>query len=104
MERLSAWVLDGTRFVPPDNEYLENGVIKTTSDERSQLSDDDLRSVVAAFPNLVEIHLAGCGQLTDAAVREIAKCTQLQTLNLQCVGAATSEPSAEPPRAGPARS
>ena len=91
MERLSAWVLDGTRFVPPDN-------------ERSQLSDDDLRSVVAAFPNLVEIHLAGCGQLTDAAVREIVNCTQLQTLNLQCVGAATSEPSAEPPRAGTAGS
>ena len=104
MERLSAWVLDGTRFVPPDNGYNEYGFIISTSDERSQLSDDDLRSVVAAFPNLVEIHLAGCGQLTDAAVREIANCAQLQTLNLQCVGAAISEPSAEPPRAGPARS
>ena len=102
MERLSAWVLDGTRFEPPDNEYHEYGAIEKISEERRQLSDDDLRSVVAAFPNLVEIHLAGCGQLTDAAVREIANCAQLQTLNLQCVGAATSEPSAKPPRAGAA--
>ena len=52
-ELLREWVIAGTRFAPPDNEYYEDGSIKKTSDERKKLSDEDVRSVVAKFPGLL---------------------------------------------------
>ena len=106
-ELLSAWVIAGTRFAPPDNKYDEYGFITKTSVERKQLSDEDVRSVVANFPGLLEIDLAGCERLTDASVSEIASCAQLRSLNVRCVGTRAlcfAPSSLSPPLAGAATS
>ena len=101
-QQLEAWVRDATRFVPPENEYWPSGSIKTVSDERKAISDEDIRGVVAKFPGLVEIDLAGC-ELTDASIVEIAtRCPKLQSLNVGCAPRLVpSRRSVEPPRLPP---
>ena len=108
-DQVEAWVRDATRFVPPENEYYPGSdLIKTVSDERKAISDEDIRGVVAKFPGLVETNLAGCEQLTDSSIVEIAKhCPKLQSLNVGCAprlvpSRRSVEPPRPPPRAGPA--
>ena len=107
-QQVEAWVRDATRFVPPENEYYRDGNMKTVSDERKAISDEDIRGVVAKFPGLVEIDLAGCEQLTDSSIVEIAKhCPELQSLDVGCAprlvpSRRSVEPPRPPPRAGTA--
>ena len=109
-DQVEAWVRDATRFVPPENEYYDWGGIKTVSDERKAMSDADIRGVVAKFPGLVEIDLAGCDKLKDSSIVAIAKrCPQLQSLVVGCAprlvpSRRSVEPPRPPPRAGTARS
>ena len=72
----------GTRFMPPQKEGYGVEHIDASA-ERQRLTDEDVRKVVAKFPNLIEIDLAGCEKLTDAAIVEIARhCPQLQSLDV----------------------
>ena len=109
-QQVEAWVRDATRFVPPENEYYPSGWIKTVSDERKAISDEDIRGVVAKFPGFVEMNLAGCKRLTDSSIVEIAKrCPKLQSLNVRCAprlvpSRRSVEPPRPPPRAGSASS
>ena len=108
--QVEAWVRDATRFVPPENEYYPGGAIKTVSDERKAISDEDIRGVVAKFPGLVEMSLRGCEQLTDSSIVEIAKRRpELQSLVVRCAprlvpSRRSVEPPRPPPRAGTATS
>ena len=109
-QQLEAWVHDATRFMPPENEYYPWGEIKKVSDERKAISNEDIRGVVTKFPGLAEIDLAGCEQLTDSSIVEIAKhCPELQSLNVGCAprlvpSRRSVEPPRPPPRAGTAPS
>ena len=86
-EELRAWVLDGgTRFVPPQNTYDDDGYIKEVSAERKQLTDEDVRRALPMLGAAVDIDLAGCAPLTDAIITEIgSRFSSLETLNLAYV-------------------
>ena len=86
-EELRAWVLDGgTRFVPPQNEYDDDGNIKEVSAERKQLTDEDVRRALLMLGGAVDIDLEGGELLTDAIITEIgSRFSSLETLNLACV-------------------
>ena len=86
-EEVRAWVLDGgTRFVPPQNTYDDDGYSKEGSAERKQLTDEDVRRALLMLGAAVDIDLAGCAPLTDAIITEIgSRFSSLETLNLAYV-------------------
>ena len=86
-EELRAWVLDGgTRFVPPQNTYDDDGYIKDFSAERQQLTDEDVRRALLMLGAAIDIDLAGCYRLKDAIITEIgSRFSSLETLNLAYV-------------------
>ena len=112
---MRACVLDGgTRFVAPGQvtywEYI--GGIREVSDERKELTDEDVLRVLAALGDAVKIDLAGCKLLTDAIVKEIGRrCPNLKHLDVRCVGRARARARARPtppaharaPPSGPVR-
>ena len=115
-EQMRACVLDGgTRFVAPgqvtyfeeDSDYLEE-----VSDERLELTDEDVLRVLSALGDAVDFDLAGCELLTDAIVKEIGRrCPNLKNLDVRCVGRARARARAPPtppaharaPPSGPVR-
>ena len=46
------------------------------------ITDEAVKTIAAAFPNLVSLNLASNSRLTDASAREIAKLKNLEVLNL----------------------
>ena len=87
-EQLRACVLDGgTRFVAPGQVtyYWEGGPIGEVSDERKELTDEDVLRVLSALGDVVDFDLARCELLTDAIVKEIARrCPNLKNLDVRC--------------------
>ena len=114
-EQMRACVLDGgTRFVAPGQvTYRGDGIIKKVSKERWALQDEDMRRVLPALGEAVEmIDLEGCKLLTDAIVKEIVRrCPNLKNLDVRCVGRARVRARAHPtppaharaPPSGPVR-
>ena len=113
-EQLRACVLDGgTRFVAPGQvTYDEDGWIEEVSDERKELTEEDVLRVLSTLGDAVEFDLAGCDQLTDAIVKEIVRrCPNLKNLDVRCVGRARARARAHPtppaharaPPSGPVR-
>ena len=102
-EQMRACVLDGgTRFVAPGQvTYWRDGDIKEVSDERQELTEEDVLRVLSALGDAVEFDLAGCELLTDAIVKEIVRrCPNLKNLDVRCVGRARARARAHPtPRA-----
>ena len=111
-EQMRACVLDGgTRFVAP-GQCQELGSIVFPSDEREDLTDEDVLRVLSALADAVEFDLAGCKLLTDAIVKEIVRrCPNLKNLDVRCVGRARARARAHPtppaharaPPSGPVR-
>ena len=113
-EQMRACVLDGgTRFVAPGQvTYYKSGGIRKVSDERKELTDEDVLRVLSALGDAVEMDLAGCKLLTDAIVKEIVRrCPNLKNLDVRCVGRARARARAHPtppaharaPPSGPVR-
>ena len=113
-EQLRACVLDGgTRFVAPGQvTYYEDGYIDKVSDERKELTDEDVLRVLSALGDAVDFDLSGCKLLTDAIVKEIVRrCPNLKNLDVRCVGRARARARARPtppaharaPPSGPVR-
>ena len=113
-EQMRACVLDGgTRFVAPGQvTYWHDGDIREVSDEREELTDEDVLRVLSALGDAVEFDLAGCELLTDAIVKEIVRrCPNLKNLDVRCVGRARACARAHPtppaharaPPSGPVR-
>ena len=113
-EQMRACVLDGgTRFVAPGQvTYYPNGRIKEVSDERKELTEEDVLRVLSALGDAVDFDLAGCELLTDAIVKEIVRrCPNLKNLDVRCVGRARARTRAHPtplaharaPPSGPVR-
>ena len=82
------------------------------SDERKELTDEDVLRVLSALGDAVEFDLAGCELLTDAIVKEIGRrCPNLKNLDVRCVGRARARARAHPtppaharaPPSGPVR-
>ena len=105
-EQMRACVLDGgTRFVAPGQvTYWGEDMITHTSDERKELTDEDMLSVLSALGDAVEFDLAGCELLTDAIVKEIGRrCPNLKNLDVRCVGRARARARAHPTPSAHAR-
>ena len=105
-DQLRACVLDGgTRFVAPgQNTYRPNGRIDKVSDERKELTDEDVLRVLSALGDAVDFDLAGCELLTDAIVKEIVRrCPNLKNLDVRCVGRARVRARAHPTPSAHAR-
>ena len=113
-EQMRACVLDGgTRFVAPGQvTYRPNGRIRKVSDERKELTEEDVLRVLSALGDAVDFDLAGCKLLTDAIVKEIVRrCPNLKNLDVRCVGRARARARARPtppaharaPPSGPVR-
>ena len=104
-EEVRAWVLDGgTRFVAPgQNKYDEDSDYsddEEVSDERLELTDEDVLRVLSALGDAVDLDLAGCKRLTDAIVKEIVRrCPNLKNLDVECVGRARARARARQPDA-----
>ena len=113
-EQMRACVLDGgTRFVAPgqvtyDKDYgaaddvrevwqVALDYIDEVSDERKELTDEDVLRVLSALGDAVDFDLAGCELLTDAIVKEIVRrCPNLKNLDVRCVGRARARARAHP--------
>ena len=113
-EQMRACVLDGgTRFVAPGQvTYDEDGDIRKVSDERKELTDEDVLRVLSALGDAVEMDLSYCKLLTDASIKEIGRrCPKLKNLDVRCVGRARARARAHPtppaharaPPSGPVR-
>ena len=114
-EQMRACVLDGgTRFVAPGQVtyHEEYGWIEEVSDERKELTEEDVLRVLSALGDAVDFDLAGCELLTDAIVKEIVRrCPNLKNLDVRCVGRARARARAHPtppaharaPPSGPVR-
>ena len=114
-EQMRACVLDGgTRFVAPGQVtyWSHDGSIRKVSDERKELTEEDVLRVLSALGDAVDFDLAGCELLTDAIVKEIVRrCPNLKNLDVRCVGRARARARAHPtppaharaPPSGPVR-
>ena len=86
-EQMRACVLDGgTRFVAPGQVTYneEEGYIDEVSDERKEVTDEDVHRAQPALGDAVEqLDLTGCELLTDATVIEIGpRCPNLRVAML----------------------
>ena len=104
-EQMRACVLDGgTRFVAPGKGTYDDGWIDEVSDERKELTDEDVLRVLSALGDAVDFDLAGCKLLTDAIVKEIGRrCPNLKNLDVRCVGRARARARAHPTPSAHAR-
>ena len=69
--------------------------------QRMHVTDDMVLRVVARFPELVELNLGACGNISDVSIRKVVQgaCPQLQELSLRQVSSArvARRPSSSPP-------
>jgi hypothetical protein len=49
----------------------------------SNITDDELKSIIKKFPNIIEINATRCHALTDAGLADLARLSNLTNLNLK---------------------